>query len=585
MLHPSRIASLLSLLTVASVTLGTPLKDVPHLRHPVALELIDRGRRLLTANERSGSITILATTPLEVLTEIQIGNRLSDLAKLSDGQRLLVTDEAAHKLLLVKYSDSGLRVTSQISVSSYPVDVQVAGDDRQCYVASLWSRRLSIVRVARQSGAGGLEVQKTIDLPFAPRKQLLLAEHKKLIIADSFGGRIAVVDTLTGNLERVEEIPAHNIRGMALGPNKKELWITHQILNPLAHTSFSDIHWGMLMGNHLRRIEIEALLSRNQGVLENSRLEHLGDVGNGAGDPGVIVLTDDGRAIVALSGVGEIAISPDLNQESFSRVSVERMPSALALGERQEIVYVSNKLSDTLSVVDLDKSEVTASLSLGPRPKLRLADEGEELFYNAQLSHDGWLSCSSCHTDGHSNGALNDNLGDNSFGAPKRVLSLLGVHGTEPLAWNGATSRLEDQIRKSIRQTMQNPSPLENQIEALTVFLRTLSPAPGLSTARGEVDEASIQRGERVFQDRQCHRCHAPPTFTSQATYDVGLADEINNLSFNPPSLRGLSQRDSFFHDNRAPCLEAVFTKHTHHGRFDIAQEALEDLLRFLVAL
>src|SRR2546429_167098 len=82
-------------------------------------------------------------------------------------------------------------------------------------------------------------------------------------------------------------------------------------------------------------------------------------------------------------------------------------------------------------------------IPLGPQPELSLAERGELLFYDARLSHDGWFSCHSCHTDGHSNGLLNDNLGDGSFGAPKRVLSLLGVRDTGPWAWNGTMPDLE----------------------------------------------------------------------------------------------------------------------------------------------
>ena len=52
------------------------------------------------------------------------------------------------------------------------------------------------------------------------------------------------------------------------------------------------------------------------------------------------------------------------------------------------------------------------------------------------------MSCHSCHPDGHTNGLLNDNLGDGNFGAPKRVLSLLGVGQTGPWAWNGGVADL-----------------------------------------------------------------------------------------------------------------------------------------------
>ena len=55
------------------------------------------------------------------------------------------------------------------------------------------------------------------------------------------------------------------------------------------------------------------------------------------------------------------------------------------------------------------------------RRGMTAADRGERLFFDGRLSHDGWLSCQSCHTDGHTNNALADTLGDGSFGAAKRL--------------------------------------------------------------------------------------------------------------------------------------------------------------------
>ena len=105
---------------------------------------------------------------------------------------------------------------------------------------------------------------------------------------------------------------------------------------------------------------------------------------------------------------------------------------------------------------------------------------GELLFHSARLSHDGWMSCHSCHTDGHTNGLLNDNLGDNSFDAPKRVLSLLGVADTAPWGWNGGMHDLAEQVRKSVRTTMRGPELSDEQTAALVAYLRTLAPAPPL---------------------------------------------------------------------------------------------------------
>ena len=85
-------------------------------------------------------------------------------------------------------------------------------------------------------------------------------------------------------------------------------------------------------------------------------------------------------------------------------------------------------------------------------------------------------SCHSCHTDGHSNGRLNDNSSDESYGDPKRVISLLGTAGTSPWAWNGKTGSIEEQVRRSIESTMQGPEPSDLEVRAIADYVRTLPP-------------------------------------------------------------------------------------------------------------
>ena len=86
------------------------------------------------------------------------------------------------------------------------------------------------------------------------------------------------------------------------------------------------------------------------------------------------------------------------------------------------------------------------------------------------------MSCHSCHTDGHTNNLLSDTLGDGSYGAPKRVPSLLGVAATGPWTWTGSIPRLEDQIRKSIVTTMHGTKPTDEQVADLAAYLSSLAP-------------------------------------------------------------------------------------------------------------
>ena len=170
---------------------------------------------------------------------------------------------------------------------------------------------------------------------------------------------------------------------------------------------------------------------------------------------------------------------------------------------------------------------------------MSLADRGERLFFDARLSHDGWMSCQSCHTDGHTCGMKSDTLGDGSYGAAKQIPSLLGVGTTGPWTWTGSMERLEDQVRTSIQTTMHGPkpAPTAEQVEALTAYLRSLRPlSPVLANGEATLDAAAL-RGREVFQSRKCDACHTPPEYTSPERFDVGVADEVGNRRFNPPSL------------------------------------------------
>ena len=78
------------------------------------------------------------------------------------------------------------------------------------------------------------------------------------MVADAFGGRLAVIASDRRAIESVRVLPAHNIRGLAFAPDGKTLVIAHQVLNRLAQASFDDVHWGLLIRNQLRVVRTDA---------------------------------------------------------------------------------------------------------------------------------------------------------------------------------------------------------------------------------------------------------------------------------------------------------------------------------------
>ncbi|MEZ6040512.1 MAG: cytochrome c peroxidase [Planctomycetaceae bacterium] len=475
-------------------------------------------------------------------------------------------------------------------------------------MSSLWAREVTLASI---TGDGEAENVRQIEMPFAPR-ELLFLNDQTLIVADAFGGMLAVVDTRSGAIVKQKTINAHNIRGLCLSHDGRVLHVCHQTLNGEAFTTFEQVFWGVLMQNGLQSIPMTSLVPSNLTVRaernddgnaakeDAERMEQearslervsiggsqsgtpttypLGSPSMGAGDPGKMVVTKSDTTMILLSGVNAMAFRM-ASHLPFSRLKVGTCPTDVCTDSAEELALVVNRFADTVSVISLQGPEpkVVQTLTLGVMRPITAAERGQQLFYDASLSLDGWYSCHSCHTDGHTNGLLSDTVGDEGQGAPKLVLSLLGAGDTGPWAWLGTKSTLESQIESSLIVSMQSQLDTDDlPVHDLAEFVRTLEPAPSVFAARHsdvvrtEKDphrQGNIKRSRQLFETLGCADCHADDRLTSGHTFDVGIQDETGHSEFNPPSLRGISQRNRFFHDGRATSLADVL-RSGHPGKW-----------------
>lgn len=554
-----------------------------HVRRPVAAAIIDEGRSLCVANQRSGTITVVDLEKREVAAEYEVGGRLSDVVAWGADDRLLITDESAHELLVVNLAKQGIKVVQRLSTTRWPVNVAVNEDESLISVAGLWSHRVSLLDA---NEAGQLTLRKTIRLPFAVRKQTFLRDgSNRLVVADAFGGNLAIIEGDQSVIASIRKLPAHNLRGLATTENGDGLLIAHQVLNPLARADYNDVIWGNLMQNVVRELPVESLTGKESEWLNASPVIRLGEAGDGAADPaGITVLPHGKGTLIALAGVDEIVVH---TEQTSDRMHVGDRPVEIVWDERREVAYAVCALEDSVDVVDLEAGEVVHCISLGPLPVETPRDRGEKLFYDGHQSLDGWLSCHSCHPEGHTNHGLADTLGDNTFETPKKVPSLLGVRDANPWAWNGKFRELHEQVHSSFIGTMRGEGVDVDELNDVVAFLHTLEPPPAVDEGQWTNEDLTrIEQGRQLFHEIGCKQCHVPPlTYTLDTTFDVGLQDEAGLKKFNPPSLRGVSQRQSFFHDGRAKTLEAVFREHGHQVNGGLTDVQFESLMMFLRSL
>jgi YVTN family beta-propeller protein len=549
------------------------------IRRPVDIVLSPDGRQVVVANRRSGSVSVIDRDSLRVVSESILGKRLSALATARDRGWVLATDEAAGELIGVRCGKS-LEVAWRVKVAGYPVSLAASRLGTHAVVGSLWSRRLSLVDWTSPNKP---HLVRTLDLPFAAGHLLELPDGRWLVAA-TFGGHLAVCDPHLKQPPLIRPLLGVNIGRMSLSADRRSVLIPHQLLDSKAETTRGGVHWGGVMLNVIRTLPIDALVGDPDRLMSRLGLDYLGIPDRAAGDPVAIALGRDNLRVVLLAGVHELMTSTD-GIQYYGRQGLGLGPSAMALDNDGTRAWVAERFSDSVSLVRLSPLERLATIRLGPATQLASADRGEQLFHDSRLSSDGWISCRSCHTRGHTNGGLSDTLGDGGFGAPKRVLSLLGSGQTGPWAWNGEVKSLAEQIGKSVQLTMRGEAIAVAGAADIAAYLRSLESAPALARARGTHNPAVVARGRAIFRRVGCAKCHVPPLYTSSRTYDVGLADEAGRREFNPPSLRGVSQREGLLHDSRARSLGEVIGRFGHGLQRPLEAGERDDLLRFLESL
>ena len=253
---------------------------------------------------------------------------------LPGGRYLLAVDQAANELLLID-------IARPVDSSRRPDQGQPRpGSARRVDRWFVLCRGFPLVAPAdvRRAGATGVGRSSRPRSRFSARSTCRSAraswpwsaDGSKLIVADAFGGRLAVVDTKRRAIDSVRSLPAHNIRGLAFAPDGQTLVVAHQVLNPLAQTSFDDVHWGLLDPQSSAGLADRAFAEAGSdaALLDGSRLFDLGDVGYAAGDPADVAFDARGNLLVALAGVDEVAItaSPD---QAPRRIVVGRRPTAV----------------------------------------------------------------------------------------------------------------------------------------------------------------------------------------------------------------------------------------------------------------
>ncbi len=589
---------------VSTVSVTMPTVDVLSTManvEPVsssAIVVSPDGTIVAAVNPDSDSITLVDTMTMKKLEEIPVGNDPRSVSFTPDSGSVVVTNRGSADVTIIEVT--GLKRRTQIPVG--PMPYGVVTDGQRAFVAEFALGNLAVIDLSNNLVLKRLHIGPfpagLALLPKGPdpknpdnesQSGLLLATH-------FFDGLVTVVDleTLTV-VARASTGVATSLSQFLVVASSKEIAYLPQTRSNPTNTALTFDTTVFPVVNALDLTDF-SLLTRDRITIDTADQP--------VSIPFAAVLSaDESRLFVVNAGSDNVSVIDLAGNKGLANIDVGANPRGIAITPDGSTLFVNNVLDGTMSVIDAQTFKVSDTIGLTTIPLPAEVLQGKRIFYSASapvLTHDNWISCSSCHFDNGMDRQTWQGFPD----GPRNTPALFGVGQTLPIHWSGDFDELQD-VELTIRNIQFGEGLISGEVydslglphaglslslDALAVYLDSIEvpPSPYLN------DSTAIMLGEKRFNALGCSSCHVPPLFTDLQRHDVGTGDTANQknsqglgTNFDTPSLRGIWMTAPYFHDGSAATLDDVFRTGTEHNisgeRID--DEELEALIAYVRAL
>jgi YVTN family beta-propeller protein len=600
---PRRLAAFVFALVASAAFAGSSnsLMDV----HP-------DGTRLAVANTDAGTITVVDLKARKKLAEFPCGDHPEGVSWAGKSDTLLATVWGDDRVMFYD-ATKGHQFT--LKVDDEPYGVVTTADGKFAYVTHDYPGTISEIDVAAR------KVVRTFPVGKFTRGLAISKDDKTLYASEFFTATLVAVDRASGKV--TDTWPGYDFDNLArhvtLHPTRPKAYVTHLRSRTTAFDAAGSIFPQVSMCDLFERPKDE---KRRRSIAL--------DTYNGVyvpTNPWESAVSPDGkRAYTIYAGTNDLNVHDVIDDDyrelkrKGNAVRIGQHPRAIRTSPDGAEVYIYNTLDFEVTVYDANVKKLDAVKVCEP-PHSADWRRGKELFVTALTPMGGgrgigWVSCSSCHPDGVTDGRTWQNPEGN-----RKTPNLFGLAHTFPLHWSADRDESQD-FEYTIRGVLmrgrglsgerlkqgkefdpvaleQKTSGLSKDLDAMAVYTNSfpvrLSPhaaGPGKLTEQAE-------RGKKVFETAKCATCHTGAYYSDSSlgvkpfkTHDVGTGGdkrEKMGSKFDTPTLLGVYRLPTFLHDGRAKTLEEVFTTHNKddkHGTTSQLKPAeVADLVAFVKSL
>jgi DNA-binding beta-propeller fold protein YncE len=470
--------------------------------------------------------------------------------------------------------------------------IEIFGDEPRHLVASPDGKTVWVVVHRSGNGSTVLPLDQAPKPPRPTNRRLPTPPQVSLIIDSedpTWTGKHDVVlpdhdlveiDAATQAIRKTYRGIGTNNFGAALRPGTKEVWVANtQALNTVR---FITALRGHAVDNRVTRVDTDT----NQGVtsfdlnpgIDYSTLPNNAALSTALAQPVALAWDRTGSTLyVAALGTDRIGV---LNASGVvqSRIEVgdtpgtkvdsrnKRGPHGLAMHPTANWMYVFNRLSNSVTVIDTARSTVETELALADPTPTNLK-QGRGFLYDAKLSGNGTFSCASCHVSADIDGLawdLGDPGGDmfrttglggsridlHPMKGPMTTQTLKGLKGTGPFHWRGDKPSISD--FNSAFDTLMGKSTLDSSdMDSLVAFIESIAFPPNPNrTLANQLPNQSARDGEHLYSNVpfngtvRCIDCHSLGSGTNGMILQASILQGTQAMKTS--QLRNIYKRDSF---------------------------------------
>ena len=579
------------------------------------LDITPDGARLIVANTDSGTVTVVDAKARKKLHEVRVGDHPEGVSWVGNGPLALVTVWGDDKLVFLDTATG--KVLASLDVADEPYGVVVTKDGTRAYVTHDYPGTVAEIDIVAR------KVLRTFKAGECVRGIALANDEKTVYATEFFTSKLVGIDIATGKItETWAGYETDNLcRNVVIHPK----WDTAYLPHLRSRVTGFDAR-GSIFGS-LAVCDLGPPAKRD----EPRRRPHNADSFNGVlvvSNPHEVAVSPDGsRMYLLYSGTDDVNVFTPVNDRYRDAETDGRPiplkgkhPKAIRVSPDGREVYVYHTLDFEIAVYDPEMRKRLGSVKVCSPPHTPEWVRGKELFQTARqpLGSVKWISCSSCHPDGLTDGRVWQNPEGH-----RRTPNLFGLGHTHPLHWSADRDEVQD-FEYTIRgKLMRGRGLFDGTLKPRPNFLPAAELDMDLSGKSADLDALAIytnsfesrrsphaagpgkltpeaERGKSLFfaAETKCATCHSGPYYTDSSLkkpfnlHDVGTGDhpaEKMGPKFDTPTLIGVYRTGPYLHDGRAKTLRDVLTTCNpgdKHGKTSHLKPAeIDDLVVFLKSL